>query len=457
MPRDLPLVASLLFDTPLLIHRGKANTILTAIGPRILDGLAVSVSDIPRPEREARAGTGRAFRNGGYMADNGIAVLPVLGTLIRRGSWLDSESGLTSYSALSDAVTEIMYDPAVRGLMLEVDSPGGEANGCFDLARFIRSASEATGKPVWGHANEVAASAGYGILSSAAQIWATTTSELGSIGCLAAHVDVSEADKMAGVRWTYIFYGDEKADGNMHEPLSNRARDAVQADVDALGEMFVQLVSQHRGIDAAAIRATNARMYRGVEAVESGLADMSGTFDEALEAFAASVDELQTVSPQTSKSKLKVGLMPKLLSAAEIAAAAEVVRVQAEADAAAVTAAATEAARVQAEADAEAARVAAEANATDAERATTAERTRCEGLAAITAQADRLGVTFNVSEAISKGMSVADARSKVLDAAAAGDAAPISAIAVPKAKAETTKVLDEGAKVSAWKKAMKRR
>ncbi|WP_172373377.1 S49 family peptidase [Mesorhizobium sp. NZP2234] len=456
MPRDLPLVASLLFDTPLLIHRGKANTILNAIGPRILDGLAVSASELPRAPREARAGQGRAFRSGGYMADNGIAVLPVLGTLIRRGSWMDSESGLTSYSALADAVTEIMYDPAVRGLMLEVDSPGGEANGCFDLARFIRSASEATGKPVWGHANEVAASAGYGVISAASKIWAATTSELGSIGCLAAHVDVSEADKMAGVRWTYIFYGAEKADGNMHEPLSNRARDAVQADVDALGEMFVQLVSQHRGIDAAKIRATEACMYRGVDAVESGLADNSGTFDEALQAFADSVDDLQTASPQVlSKSKLKVGLMTKVLSAAEkTAAEAETARLAAEAETARVAAEA-ETARIAAEA--ETARLAAEANATDAEKATKAERTRCEGLASITAQADRLGVTFNVTEAITKGMSVADARSKVLDAAAAGDAAPVSTIAQPKAIAEASKVLDAGQKVSAWAKAMKRR
>ncbi|RWF57600.1 MAG: S49 family peptidase, partial [Mesorhizobium sp.] len=315
MPRDLPLVASLLFDTPLLIHRGKANTILTAIGPRILDGMAVSVSDIPRQQREARGGVGRAFRSGGYMADNGIAVLPVLGTLIRRGSWLDSESGLTSYSALSDAVTEIMHDPATRGLMLELDSPGGEANGCFDLARFIRSASEATGIPVWCHVNEVAASAGYAIASSASQIWVPTTGEVGSIGCLAAHVDVSEADKMAGVRWNYIFFGAEKADGNPHEPLSDRARASLQADVDALGEMFVQLVSQHRGIDADKIRATEAGMFRGAEAVESGLADKSGTFDEALEAFANSVDEVQTVTPQaSSKSKLKVGLMTKVLA-----------------------------------------------------------------------------------------------------------------------------------------------
>lgn len=456
MRRDLPLVASQLFDTPLLIHKGKASTILTAIGPRILDGFEVRAAEIPMPTREASAGGGRSFRNGGYMAGDGIAVLPILGTLIRRGSWLDAESGLTSYSMLSDAVTEIMHDPSVRGLMLELDSPGGEANGCFDLARFIRSASEATGKPVWAHANEIAASAGYAIASAAAQIWIPTTGEVGSIGVLAAHVDVSEADKKAGVRWSYIHAGEEKVDGNSHEPLSDRARGTVQADVDALYAMFVDLVSQHRGIDAADIRATKARMYRGVEAVESGLADKFGTFDEALEAFAVSVDELQTNGPQTSQTKLKVSLMPKTLASTTSAAALEAATKATEEEDAKVVAEAE--AKAKEEEDAKAAKAKEEEGKDEAAKATAAERTRCEGLAALASQADRLGVTFNVGEAISKNMSVADARAKVLDAAAEGDAEAVSAIAAPKNKAgPTATVMDAEAKAAAWKKAMKRR
>ncbi|MBZ9850111.1 hypothetical protein LB565_19185, partial [Mesorhizobium sp. CA14] len=96
------------------------------------------------------------------------------------------------------------------------------------------------------------------------------------------------------------------------------------------------------------------------------------------------------------------------------------------------------------------------AAAQEVEKLLSAETARCEGLAAIAAQADRLGVTFNVAEAIKTKMSVADARSKVLDAAAAGDGENVSAIATPKAKAETSKALDAAGKSSAWKKALKR-
>ncbi|RUU95893.1 S49 family peptidase [Mesorhizobium sp. M6A.T.Cr.TU.017.01.1.1] len=294
MRRDLPLIASLVFDTPLLVHRRKANTILAAIGPRILDGFELTTSDVPKPERAARAGAGRSYRGGGYMSSYGIAVLPILGTLVRRGSWLDSMSGLASYEEIGAAFDEMMLDPAVRGVMLEMDSPGGEAGGCFDLAMHIRATSDLFNKPVWAHANECAASACYALASSANEIWIPTTGEVGSIGVLAAHIDLSEADKLAGQRWTYIFAGEEKVDGNMHEPLSARAQDSIQADVDSLYAMFVDLVSQHRGIAAKKIRDTKARMYRGEDAIESGLANEFGTFDEAVQTFSDHVDELQT-------------------------------------------------------------------------------------------------------------------------------------------------------------------
>lgn len=295
--RDLPLVASLIFDTPLMVHRRKANTILSAIGPRILDGFELRAADIPRQDRQepmAARGAARYYSGGGYLWNFGIAVLPIVGTLVRRGSWLDAESGLLSYRAILASVNEMLADPAVSGIMLEMDSHGGEANGCFDLARRIRELSEHYDKPVWAHVNECAASAGYAIASAADEIWIPTTGEAGSIGVLAAHIDLSESDKMNGVRWTYIFAGEQKADGNMHEPLSDRARETIQADVNALYSMFIDLVSQHRGIPAKKIRATEAQTYRGRDAIDEGLADEFGTFDEALNAFAEYVDTLQT-------------------------------------------------------------------------------------------------------------------------------------------------------------------
>lgn len=292
--RDLPLVASLLFDAPLLVHQTKADTILRAIGPRILDGFELKSEAPPVEKRAEFRGALKRFQSGGYLWERGIAVLPVLGTLVRRGTWLDSMSGMMSYGDISDALAEMMESHEVRAIMLEIDTYGGEANGCFDLSRRIREMMDTYGKPVWAHANEFALSAGYAIACAANEIWIPTTGEVGSIGVVAAHLDVSDADEMSGMKWTYIVAGDEKADGNMHEPLSDRARAKIQADVDALYDLFVDLVSQHRGMEAAKIRDTKARVYRGRDALRTGLADEFGTFDEALYALADHVDELQT-------------------------------------------------------------------------------------------------------------------------------------------------------------------
>jgi signal peptide peptidase SppA len=395
------------------------------------------------------------------MERDGIAVLPIVGSLVRRGTWLDAECGMMSYGLIRDATAEILMDPSVRGLMLEYDSGGGEANGCFDCADFIRSASVATGKPVWAHANEIMCSAAYALGSSADRIWVARTAEVGSIGVLGAHVDVSEADKAAGVKWTYIYAGEHKTDGNSHEPLGEGPRARMQADVDHLYEMFLELSSQNRGMTVEELRATKADIYRGSLAVEAGLADEVGTLDEALEAFAEHVDDLQTSGGAVlSKSQLRVGLMVRKTgkTVASADAGSEGITEAPETGATeAVDAGADDVTEPEpAEEEVDDAKVAA-----IVDRRLKAETARCSGLHAVAQQASRLGVSFNAVEAINKGMSVDVARAKVLAAAADGDAPETSAIAVPKnvtaAGASGQRTMSADAKKSAWGKAIKRR
>jgi capsid assembly protease len=288
MRRDLPFLASMVFNRPLLIRRDNGESIINAVGPRILEGVDIEraevIADRPRPQAYAPSGS-RRLAGGAYMERDGIAVLPIVGSLVRRASWLDAECGLMSYGLIADAVMSILTDSSVRGLMLEIDSPGGEAAGCFDCADFIRAASESTGKPVWAHANEVACSGGYALACSASQIWLARTSEVGSIGVIGAHVDQSEADKKAGVKWTFITAGEHKAEGNSHEPLTDGALARFQADVDHLMDMFVDTVARNRDMASKRVRDTKADIYRGEKAVKAGLADKTGTFDDALEAF----------------------------------------------------------------------------------------------------------------------------------------------------------------------------
>ncbi|WP_025662601.1 S49 family peptidase [Rhizobium sp. IBUN] len=290
--RDLPHLASLIFNRPLLVRSDVGRQIIDAIGTRILAGEALGTAE-KRASREMRTPGGRSLPGGAYMDLDGIAVLPIVGSLVRRGSWLDAECGMMSYGLIQNAVADILMDSTIRGLMLEIDSSGGEANGCFDCADFIRSASAATGKPVWAHANEIMCSAAYAIGSSAKQIWVARTSEVGSIGVLGAHVDVSEADKARGMKWTYLYAGAYKTDGNPHEPLGDGPRARMQADVDGLYDMFLELVSKNRRMTTKRARETKADVFRGAKAVTAGLADKVGTLDSALEAFSGHIAKAQ--------------------------------------------------------------------------------------------------------------------------------------------------------------------
>jgi ClpP class serine protease len=180
-----------------------------------------------------------------------------------------------------------MTDPMVRGIILDMDSPGGEVGGLFDLVDRIGALRLATGKPLWAAANECALSAAYAIASTADRIYVTRTGEVGSIGVVAAHVDESSADAKAGLAWSFIFAGDRKIDGNSHGPLSERARADVQVDVDRLYTEFCALVAANRGLAPEAVRATEAAIYRGDLAIKAGLADRLGTLDMALADMAA--------------------------------------------------------------------------------------------------------------------------------------------------------------------------
>ncbi len=259
MMMNLPHLASRVFGTPLMIARAKLEVILGVLAPRFGGGVAEAINPESHPAPPISITVER------------IAVVSVIGTLVSRSGYLDAASGLMSYGDIGDAIATAMADPTVRGVVLDVDSSGGEVGGLFDLVEQIRTIKDASDKPLWAVANESALSAAYAIASAADRTYVTRTGEVGSIGVVAVHVDESGADAKAGLAWTFVFAGDRKIDGNAHEPLSERARVTIQADVDRLYAEFCALVATNRGISGEAARATNAAIYRGELAVRAGL------------------------------------------------------------------------------------------------------------------------------------------------------------------------------------------
>lgn len=288
----LPHLAARLFGVPLAIHRPKLDIILSVLGSRV--GLA----DLAAP-----VGYTPAARAPGPPSGK-IAIIPIHGTLVRRTSGLEAESGLASYTGITAQLDTALASPEVAAILLDVDSPGGESGGVFDLADRIRAASQV--KPVWAVANDMAFSAAYALASAATRVFVARTGGVGSIGVIAMHVDQSVKDAKDGVRYTAVFAGERKNDLNPHEPISGAAHAVLKAEVDRVYELFVETVVRHRGLDADAVRATEAGLFFGPDAVATGLADAVGGFDDVLAQLSQSLSPLPTqVAPASQAGFLR--------------------------------------------------------------------------------------------------------------------------------------------------------
>ena len=283
-----PHIAQRLFNCPLMIARVKLETILGAIGPRLVLGVESAVSGAKHARRSLD------------ITPEGVAIVQVSGTLVRRTQGLQAESGLTSYEAIEEEVLDAATDPAVRGILLDIDSPGGEAGGLPDLMDALKQAGEL--KPMWAVANDEAFSAAYGIATTAERIYLSRTGGVGSVGVIAVHLDHSQADASAGLAYTIFRGGQYKAEHNGLEPLTDHARQTLQGEVDRLHGMFAEMVAANRRLSIDTIMATEAGLSFGPLAITAGLADAIGTLQDAHGELVQRIEDSETRSTQSTMS-----------------------------------------------------------------------------------------------------------------------------------------------------------
>lgn len=299
----LARLATRVFGTPLLIQPDKLEVILSAVGPRlVIDGLPIAV-----PELSAH--TEGMDTETLAVTPDGLAVIDISGSLVNRSSWLDAPSGLTSYANIREEFDLAIASPAIRGILMRIDSNGGECAGCFDLADAIFAMRGA--KPIWAVVDDAAFSAAYMLASAADKVFVSRTGGVGSIGVVATHVDASGSDEKAGLKYTMLTAGAHKKDFNAHEPLSEGARSELQTEIDRLYRLFVETVARNRGMPAEAVRATEARLYFGEGAVAAGLADAVLPFDQTAAQMAANIRRAppgRAIDPTTLRADAPVAI-----------------------------------------------------------------------------------------------------------------------------------------------------
>lgn len=222
-------------------------------------------------------GETRADRH--YAKIGNVAVIPIRGALLH-GS-MNRYSFSTGYDYIRSAAMQAEADDEIAGIAYLHNSNGGEVAGNFDLVDDLKALS----KPSVAIIDENSYSASYSLATAADKIVVATTGGVGSIGVLTAHIDLSQAMKNFGVVFTYIHAGKHKVDGNPFQPLGENAKNRMQGRIDGLYNQFVSTVARNRGIDAQAVRDTEALTYSAEEAVANGLADAVMPPREALTAF----------------------------------------------------------------------------------------------------------------------------------------------------------------------------
>ncbi|MFH5923838.1 S49 family peptidase [Roseomonas xinghualingensis] len=277
---SFPHLAQRLFNVPIAIHPQKAEVVMAALADRLgiasmfrggeqiaLQPQAFDDDDYGGPSSRS----GRRECDQGYDLVGGVAVIHVTGTLVQKLGTLRPYSGMTGYDGIRLALLAAMQDPEVQAVAFDIDSPGGEVAGCFDLVDVVyRLRGE---KPMWAILDENAFSAAYALASACDHITVPRTGGTGSVGVIGMHVDLSQALGKAGITVTMIRYGEHKAEGNPYEPLSKDALGRMQADIDTMGELFIDTVARNRGLKASEVRATKAGTFLGDAGVRAGFAD----------------------------------------------------------------------------------------------------------------------------------------------------------------------------------------
>jgi signal peptide peptidase SppA len=224
-----------------------------------------------------------------YTVVDGVLQIPIRGVLLHDFPY-QFFGWATGYRYIEKAFQRGMDDTNVRGIAFIIDSPGGSVAGCFDAVDRMLEAREGNDKPVRAFAAELACSAAYAMAIVADSITVSRTGYVGSVGVVTSHMDVSKLYEEMGVKITFIHAGKHKVEGNSFEPLSDEAKNRIQAHVDELYSTFVAYVAANRGLEEQAVRDTEALVFSASESIGVGFADSIGKLDEEMAEWSAALE-----------------------------------------------------------------------------------------------------------------------------------------------------------------------
>ncbi len=212
----------------------------------------------------------------------GVAIVSIDGPLEQRAT--EHLCGYSDgYDAIRERVCAALADPSVDALVLCIDSPGGVAAGLEEAVKYMHAEVEASGKPCFAYADELAGSAAYWIACGVAdEVYLPPAGFVGSIGSRAAHYSEAGALEQEGIAPTLFAYPPGKTALASETPLGETGAARAMRDVKASAEAFIAAVAARRGLSADAVTELDADVLRGSAAVAAGLADGIASYEDVI-------------------------------------------------------------------------------------------------------------------------------------------------------------------------------
>lgn len=285
------------------------NKTVWAITPEMMQTMTEIAKETRRtPEAVAKEFSKDNANNGTFYVKDNIAVIRVSGPLFRYANLMTRICGATSYEILTNNFNVVLQDTKIKAVLFDFDSPGGEVNGCSELADLIYNARGQ--KPIVAYASGSCCSGAYWIASACDKIWAADTAILGSIGVVSVFENDGETKTIEIVS--------SQSPNKRPDISTDKGKAQIQARVDDLADVFIAKVARNRGIsENAVVKNFGAGgVSVGENAVRNGLADGLSSFEEIF----SDLNQTTEISFM-NEEKQKAAVVVTVPSAADIKAA----------------------------------------------------------------------------------------------------------------------------------------
>lgn len=222
-----------------------------------------------------------------------VASIPIKGIILMDGTRTQFGESIASATEIIAFIDEANENEAVEAIILDINSPGGSAVASMELAEAVRESE----KPVIAVIREIGTSGAYWVASAADVIVARDLSVTGSIGVIASYIEYAGLMKRFNLTYRRLVAGERKDLGSPYRELLPDEELVLQKKLDYMHEVFIAHVAFNRNLSVEEVRElADGFIFLGAEAIDNGLIDVIGGYDDAIELLEESLNITADIS-----------------------------------------------------------------------------------------------------------------------------------------------------------------